>query len=42
LRTNDELRMSKKGHTILSKYQEEDINFFPTYKYEPYSNIYDK
>lgn len=37
----DQLTKSKKSNDILEKYEEGEITFLPTYKYDLYSNIYD-
>ena len=37
----DQLSHSKKSNEILEKYQEGEITFLPTYKYDSFSNIYD-
>ena len=41
LLTYDQLYQSKRSNDILEKYQEGELTFPPTYKYDPYSNIYD-
>lgn len=41
LLTYDQLYQSKKSNDILERYQEGEITFHPTYKYDRYSNIYD-
>ena len=38
---HDELNAVKKTAPLLANYEEGPITFFPTYKYEPYSNLYD-
>lgn len=37
----DQLIQSKRSNDVLEKYQEGEITFLPTYKYDFYSNIYD-
>ena len=39
---NDQLYSARKsGHAILSKYIEYPLNFYPTYKYDPGTDVYD-
>jgi hypothetical protein len=41
LLSHDELIAVKRTTPLISNYLEWPIDFFPTYKYEPYSNLYD-
>ncbi|CAD8204811.1 unnamed protein product [Paramecium octaurelia] len=42
LQKYDEIISNREQNQYLKQYKESDINFLPTYKFEPYSNIYDK
>ena len=41
LLSQDQLNQSKRSNDVLEKYQEGEITFLPTYKYDHFSNIYD-